>query len=743
MATIATAIDGSYVRKGLSMTAEPAGTTERSDGGLGGMPGHTERAARFVRRVPFTLGVVGMMMVLGVATGSLWSPLQDRPLFEVVAYGLPSLEAGRWWTPVTGSFFALIPAQYLPVAGGALLLVGWSEWRLGTRRVAIVAVSAQLVGVLGASLFLLAFRGTGWEWAQRLAETLDVGFSAGALGAVAAASATVSPPWRGRIRLLLVGFATIALLYIGLLWDLEHFFAVLFGLALGPVLLGGRPRFGTIRLSRHEWRIIASVSFVLIAVVNVLLFFVPSDGPLGATSSDSDAVIVLINAAISLVIAWSLRRGSRRAWYVAMVVTSLVVAAGVLLVFGAIVAAEELEAEGGLGSSTPEFVVTLLLSVVQLWVLIAGRSAFRARSRRKRRAALAAEASDRGTAIALLKQHGGSTMSWMATWVDNLWFIHHDSSGVPDGFVAFQSHRGVAIALGDPVAADAATRAAVLTAFVHDEETRGLQVCFFSVTEEVADWGRTKGQRAVLVAQEAVIDLEGLEFKGKSWQSVRTSLNRAAKDGIVYRQGRLAEMPRGLVTQVRAISELWVSDKGLPEMGFTLGGVDEALDPDTLVGLAVDADMTVHGVTSWLPVYGPGGAVHGWTLDVMRRLPDGFRPVTEFLIASACLTFRESGFSFVSLSGAPLAHSGDRTAERVVLERLLDQLGEAMEPLYGFRSLDGFKQKFRPRHEPVYLVYSDESALPRIGLALTAAYLPSATLRDLAKAGLSASRDAA
>ena len=267
--------------------------------------------------------------------------------------------------------------------------------------------------------------------------------------------------------------------------------------------------------------------------------------------------------------------------------------------------------------------------------------------------------------------------------------------------------------------------------------------CVASVTEEVADWGRSRGQRAVLVAQEAVIDLEGLEFKGKSWQSVRTSLNRAAKDGIVYREGRLAEMPRGLLTQVRAISELWVSDKGLPEMGFTLGGVDEALDPDTMVGLAVDADTTVHGVTSWMPVYGPDGNVHGWTLDVMRRLPDGFRAVTEFLIASACLSFRDSGASFVSLSGAPLAHSGDGTAERAVLERLLDQLGEAMEPLYGFRSLDGFKQKFRPRHEPVYLVFPDESALPRIGLALTTAYLPSATLRDLAKAGLSASRNGA
>ena len=125
----------------------------------------------------------------------------------------------------------------------------------------------------------------------------------------------------------------------------------------------------------------------------------------------------------------------------------------------------------------------------------------------------------------------------------------------------------------------------------------------------------------------------------------------------------------------------------------------------------------------------------------MRRLPDGFRPVTEFLIASACLSFREQGASFVSLSGAPLAHSGDGTVERAALERLLDQLGEAMEPLYGFRSLDSFKQKFRPRHEPVYLVFADEAALPRIGLALTSAYLPGASLRDLARAGLQSRRD--
>src|SRR5512133_3687079 len=60
---------------------------------------------------------------------------------------------------------------------------------------------------------------------------------------------------------------------------------------------------------------------------------------------------------------------------------------------------------------------------------------------------------------------------------------------------------------------------------------------------------------------------------------------------------------------------------------FTLGGVEEALDPAVRVGLAVDRHGTVHGVTSWLPIYGPGATIRGWTLDVMRRLPDGFRPV--------------------------------------------------------------------------------------------------------------------
>ena len=185
---------------------------------------------------------------------------------------------------------------------------------------------------------------------------------------------------------------------------------------------------------------------------------------------------------------------------------------------------------------------------------------------------------------------------------------------------------------------------------------------------------------------------------------------------------------------MKAISAEWVEDRDLPEMGFTLGGVDEAMDPQVLVGLAVDADGTVNGVTSWMPIFVPGQEQPaGWTLDVMRRLPGGFRYTMEFLIASACQSFRDSGCRIVSLSGAPLARADPDSAggEPHPLDGFLQQLATTLEPHYGFQSLHAFKTKFQPRFVPLHLTFPDEAALPRIGVALGRAYLPQAGLRDL------------
>lgn len=684
--------------------------------------------AGLVRRVPFTASVVVVMIVLGIVTGAFWSPLADRANAIDLAYGPPALLDGHVWTLVTGALLAGHPATYVLTLGLFAVAVGWAEIRCGTRRTALVTIAFQLAAVLLTIALVLAVAATPWAWADRLATDLDTGFSAGMFAALAMTAVTLHAPWRLRLRVLLVGVAVVGLLFLGGLADLEHTIALVLALPLARRLAGPAavPAPATIHAGRREWRLIAAVGLVIIAVIRVVTLVVPVVGPLGNTASDSSVLETTISVVISLLLAEGLRRGRRPAWVIGLVLGAFYALLG-LVVIAAVVwgritgQMDQIELVG-----LAVFVPNAVLWTALLCWLVVGRAAFAVPSRRAlRRRGDGGPAAGPKAARVALHVHGGSTISWMTTWPENRYLA------TADGIVAYRVHAGVAVALGDPVVEPSRVDDA-LSDFRALAERSGWVPCLFSTTAALADAARAQGWRALQVAEDTLIDLDGLEFKGKAWQAVRSAFNRADKSGIEHRMVHLGEEPRALVAQVRAISEEWVGDKGLPEMGFTLGGVEEALDSEVRTGLAIDAEGTVHGVTSWLPVYGPEREIVGWTLDVMRRKNEGFRAVVEYLIASACLTFQAEGARFVSLSGAPLARS-DRSDDvsAPVLDRVLDQLGALLEPYYGFRSLHQFKAKFRPRHEPMYLVFRDEGDLPRVGLGIGRAYLPDAGVREL------------
>ena len=278
---------------------------------------------------------------------------------------------------------------------------------------------------------------------------------------------------------------------------------------------------------------------------------------------------------------------------------------------------------------------------------------------------------------------------------------------------------------GDPAALEPA-----ITGFAGFCEHRGLQPCLYGVTAQARAVTQRLGWRSVQIAEDTLLPLAHLHFTGKKWQDVRTALNKAARDGITAQWCSYPQAPPDLAGQIRQISRKWIAGKGLPEMGFTLGGLDELNDPDIRCLIAVGADRKVHGITSWMPVYASGRPV-GWTLDLMRRNtePGTFRGVMEFLIATAALTFQQEGARFVSLSGAPLARL-DRGEQPGALQRLLDMIATTMEPVYGFQSLLAFKAKFQPVYQPLYLTYPDPAALGSIAAAIGRAYLPHLTPRQ-------------
>ncbi|MGW4928999.1 rhomboid family intramembrane serine protease [Agromyces sp. NPDC004153] len=328
----------------------------------------------------------------------------------------------------------------------------------------------------------------------------------------------------------------------------------------------------------------------------------------------------------------------------------------------------------------------------------------------------------------IIRRNGGGTLGFMGTWPGNVpWFSADGESAV-----AYRVINGIAITMSDPICRpEEAGR--VIREFAAFCDANSWVPVFYSVHPQYLPVFEELGWQHMSVGEETLVRTTGLELMGKPWQKVRQALNRGIKEGMTTVWTTWDELPRPTVAEITAISEEWVSEKELPEMGFTLGGMDELKDPDVRLMLAVGPDGRLQAITSWLPVYRDGDVV-GWTIDFMRRTDHSMNGIMEFLIASAALHMKEEGQEVLSLSGAPLAAKplapGEEAPEPTAMTRLLEFLGRTLEPAYGFSSLFRFKAKFNPEYETISMAYPDPLALPTIGVAIGRAYLPEVSPKE-------------
>lgn len=327
-----------------------------------------------------------------------------------------------------------------------------------------------------------------------------------------------------------------------------------------------------------------------------------------------------------------------------------------------------------------------------------------------------------GERVRALLAIGSGTLGFMTTWVGNrLWASSSGTFGI-----AYRVENGYAITTSDPIGRSADPDAA-LSEFLAFCDAAAWTPVFYSVHQEWRDRLVRRGWDAFPVAEETTIDPRAFTLDGKAMHDVRYSVNRASRDGARAVWGSWRELPLRTTVQISDLSDQWMSAKDLPELGFTIGGLDELRDDDVLVGVALDRRDAVQAVTSWLPVRRDGEIV-GRTLDFMRRSPDGANGMMEFLIADGLLRLGELRLELASLSGSPLATPRDEVQRTGPLSRVLRLVSRMLEPAYGFSSLLRFKRKFASRLDPMYLAYRDPVQLPGIGVAIARCYLPGMTV---------------
>ncbi|AMB58658.1 bifunctional lysylphosphatidylglycerol flippase/synthetase MprF [Microterricola viridarii] len=326
---------------------------------------------------------------------------------------------------------------------------------------------------------------------------------------------------------------------------------------------------------------------------------------------------------------------------------------------------------------------------------------------------------------------GGGSLGHMGLWPGMLHWTARDGQAA----IAYVLVGRFALTVTEPVCS-AEQRMSAIREFAEYCDERGRTPVFYAVHGEYLPLFAALGWSSVRVGEEAVLSPASWSLVGKAWQDVRSSIHRAERAGIEAVWTPWSELSLAQRAQIAEISEEWVADRGLPEMGFTLGGLDEMADAETRLLLAVRPDGRVEAVTSWMPSWRPAASavdlsadpvIDGWTLDVMRRRDGSMNGVMEFLIASMVERAGRQGARFVSLSTAPFAGTGE--SQGSAAERVRRFVSDALEPVYGFSSLLRFKRKFRPRFEPVSIAFPDPVELPAIASAIVRAYLPGVSLR--------------
>jgi lysyl-tRNA synthetase, class II len=315
----------------------------------------------------------------------------------------------------------------------------------------------------------------------------------------------------------------------------------------------------------------------------------------------------------------------------------------------------------------------------------------------------------------------------VATWgADTLspFALREDKSYffTPDrsAFLAYRVAGGVAIVAGDPIG-PAVTHERLVRGFLDFAHGRGWRVAVLGVSEACLGLYRTLGLRALYHGDEAVVDVEVFSLEGRAIRKVRQSVHRLQHAEFSVRVLRSSEVDARLRTELEEIARVWRGSA--PERGWVMA-MDRLFHPDddTVFVVGFDADARAQGFLH----FGVSTAGSALSLSSMPRAPGVPNGFTEWLICESIAWARAQGIARVSLNFAPFAALLAPGARLAPGQRAA---AAGLRRLKGWFQLDNlllFNRKFAPDWEPRFLVYERRLDLPRIGLAALAveAYLP-------------------
>lgn len=347
----------------------------------------------------------------------------------------------------------------------------------------------------------------------------------------------------------------------------------------------------------------------------------------------------------------------------------------------------------------------------------------------------------------LMRAYGSNSLAFFGQAPENSHFLAPDGAGL----VHYRLVNKVAVVLGDPVCAPE-TGEQVTQSFLDVCARHHWRVAFYQASPAYLATYHALRLRVWKMGEEAILSPQTFTLQGSAMANVRTSARRAERDAvrISWYEG---VPPSEVMQQLEQVSSAWLEHKAgshAAETGFSTGRLDEVIEsaewadaiahlsvpfhnppravPRLVTGVATTSAGTACAFVTFTPIYGgvtpetttPGnqssGQGWGWSLDLMRRVPDAPPGVMELLLVRALERFQSCGAHVVSFGLVALA---DTSQEMTPVERKLVSLAtDGLHLMEHRETLFNFKQKFQPSWQSRYLVTNTTLALPKIALAV-------------------------
>jgi lysylphosphatidylglycerol synthetase-like protein (DUF2156 family) len=284
------------------------------------------------------------------------------------------------------------------------------------------------------------------------------------------------------------------------------------------------------------------------------------------------------------------------------------------------------------------------------------------------------------------------------------------------GVSAFRTVGGVALAVGDPLAAPDDQRRAVADYATMCAE-HGWQPCLYQTSPELRDAYRAAGLRLVKFGEEALVDLPSFTLKTPQRANVRREVARAQRAGLSATVASWAVAEPLLRNELEPVSRAWLEKHSKREMGFSLGRFQETVDPGAWLVVVRGPGGTIHAFSSWLRLGDDGIA-----LDLVRRHPQAGPGAVDLCMVEALLEAQRRGMRVASLGAVPSRDKLDDAPDGRIahaVRRLLYSRGLAG---YRYQTLGRFKNKFAPRWESRDVAFARGPAGLRVLAALLAVH---------------------